>query len=85
MTSPASPLTLPHPGGPKCLPPTGQPRSDRRRPASISAHARDRGFVALGPVRYVTHTGERPMGITWKLETPMPAALFERFAALLAA
>jgi len=25
------------------------------------------------------------MGITWKLETPMPAALFERFAALLAA
>jgi hypothetical protein len=42
-------------------------------------------FVALGPVRYVTHTGERPMGITWKLETPMPAALFERFAALLAA
>jgi len=35
--------------------------------------------------RYVTHTGERPMGITWKLETPMPAAVFERFAALLAA
>jgi len=25
------------------------------------------------------------MGITWKLETPIPAALFERFAALLAA
>ena len=25
------------------------------------------------------------MGITWKLETPMPAVLFERFAALLAA
>ena len=42
-------------------------------------------FAALGPVRYVTHTGERPMGITWKLETPIPAALFERFAALLAA
>jgi len=36
-------------------------------------------------VRYVTHTGERPIGITWKLETPMLAALFERFAALLAA
>lgn len=42
-------------------------------------------FVALGPVRYVTHTGERPMGVTWKLDSPMPAALFERFAALLAA
>jgi len=25
------------------------------------------------------------MGVTWKLETPIPAALFERFAALLAA
>jgi len=25
------------------------------------------------------------MGITWELETPMPAALFEAFAALLAA
>jgi len=27
----------------------------------------------------------RPMGITWKLETLIPAALFEKFAALLAA
>ena len=42
-------------------------------------------FVALGSARYVSHKGERPMGITWKLETPMPAALFENFAALLAA
>jgi hypothetical protein len=40
---------------------------------------------ALGPVRYLTHTGERPMGITWRLEGPMPAAVFEKFAALLAA
>ena len=46
---------------------------------------RDDAFVALGPVRYVTHTGEHPMGITWKLDTPLPAALFERFAALLPA
>jgi len=28
-------------------------------------------------VRYVTHTGERPMGITWKLETLIPAAVRE--------
>ena len=42
-------------------------------------------FASLGPVRYVSHTGERPMGITWKLQVPMPAALFEKFAALLAA
>jgi hypothetical protein len=42
-------------------------------------------FVALGPVRYESHAGERPMGITWRLDVPMPAALFEKFAALLAA
>ena len=41
--------------------------------------------MALPAVRYETYTGERPMGITWKLETPMPAAQFEKFAALLAA
>lgn len=44
---------------------------------------RDDAFVVLGPVRYVSHTGERPMGITWRLETPMSAALLEKFAALL--
>ena len=42
-------------------------------------------FLALGPARYVTHTGARPLGVTWKLETLIPAALFEKFAALLAA
>lgn len=42
-------------------------------------------FVALGFALYVSHTGDRPMGITWRLETPLPASLFERFAALLAA
>jgi len=42
-------------------------------------------FVALGSVRYVRHTGKRPMGITWRLDVPMPAALFDKFSALLAA
>ncbi len=46
---------------------------------------RDDVFVALGPVHYVSHAGERPMGITWLLATPMPAALFERPALVLAA
>jgi hypothetical protein len=44
----------------------------------------DDAFIALGPVHYERHAGERPMGITWRLESPMPAVLFERFAALLA-
>ena len=33
-------------------------------------------YVLLGPARYVQHTGERPIAITWKLQTPMPADFF---------
>ena len=32
----------------------------------------------LGPVRRVHHEGERPIGIDWELETPMPAAILTR-------
>jgi hypothetical protein len=45
----------------------------------------DDAFVFLGPVRYEGHAGSRPMNVTWRLEVPMPAGLFERFATLLAA
>lgn len=38
----------------------------------------------LGPVRYVSHEGNRPMSITWQLECPMPAALYQAFATLMA-
>ena len=34
-------------------------------------------YVALGPATYVQHQGSRPMAITWRLHTPMPADLFE--------
>lgn len=33
-------------------------------------------YVLLGPARYVSHRGERPIAITWELETPMPADLY---------
>ncbi|WP_161925878.1 DUF3427 domain-containing protein [Gordonia crocea] len=33
-------------------------------------------FIFLGPVDYVEHRGERPIGITWKLRRDMPAAVF---------
>ena len=33
-------------------------------------------YTFLGPATYVTHQGERPMSITWKLQHPMPAGLF---------
>lgn len=34
-------------------------------------------FVFLGPLRYVSHTGTRPMSIYWDLEHPMPAWFFQ--------
>ena len=34
-------------------------------------------FIFLGPVDYVSHQGERPIAITWKLRRPMPIDVFE--------
>jgi hypothetical protein len=54
--------------------------------ASSSAswrRCRPRGAYAyLGPVTYESHTGDRPIAITWRLAHPMPAALFDRYATL---
>ena len=36
-----------------------------------------RPYFFLGPARYVSHTGSRPMAITWKLDHPMPADFYE--------
>lgn len=42
----------------------------------------DRGvapaYTFLGPARYVSHAGERPMSITWHLAWPMPPAMYAR-------
>jgi hypothetical protein len=37
---------------------------------------RTAAYTFLGPVDYVSHRGERPMGITWRLRRPMPADFF---------
>ena len=34
-----------------------------------------RPYVFLGEAVYVSHEGERPMSILWRLKVPMPAAL----------
>jgi len=34
-------------------------------------------FTFLGPVKYVSHEGERPVAFTWRLAVPMPEELFE--------
>jgi hypothetical protein len=39
-------------------------------------------FYFLGPATYVSHTGSRPMSITWWLEHPLPAKLLRRMARL---
>ncbi|MGE3544402.1 MAG: DUF3427 domain-containing protein, partial [Kofleriaceae bacterium] len=39
-------------------------------------------FAFLGPVHYESHSGDRPIAITWRLELAMPGALYERYALL---
>ncbi len=46
--------------------------------------AAERAFWFLGPATYVSHQGERPMAVTWKLHTPLPGDLFASFAAAVA-
>ncbi|GAB2581684.1 helicase [Paractinoplanes abujensis] len=48
------------------------------------ARADDRAFWFLGPATYVSHEGERPMAVTWRLETPLSGDLFAAFAAAVA-
>lgn len=42
----------------------------------------DAPYAFLGRVRYQSHAGDRPIAITWRLDAPMTAALFERYATL---
>ena len=44
----------------------------------------DRAFWFLGLAAYVKHENERPMAITWRLDTPLPGDLFATFAAAVA-
>jgi superfamily II DNA or RNA helicase len=39
-------------------------------------------YAFLGRANFVSAAGDRPIGITWELEQPMPGALFDRFASL---
>ena len=48
------------------------------------ARADDRAFWFLGPASYVQHEGERPMAVTWKLDSPLSGDLFAAFAAAVA-
>ena len=44
----------------------------------------DRAFWCLGPATCVSHQGERPIAITWRLHHRLSGALFAEFAAAVA-
>jgi superfamily II DNA or RNA helicase/HKD family nuclease len=44
----------------------------------------DRSFWCLGAATYVSHEGERPIAITWRLHDRLPGDLFAEFAAAVA-
>jgi hypothetical protein len=44
----------------------------------------ERAFTFLGPATYVSHTGDAPMAITWRLDHALPGDLFQAFAAAVA-
>lgn len=42
---------------------------------------RERAFWLLGPCTYVSHEGQRPMSIIWRLKRKLPGDLYARFGA----
>jgi superfamily II DNA or RNA helicase len=44
----------------------------------------DRAFWCLGPATYVSHTGDRPIAFTWRLDHHLPGDLHSAFAAAVA-
>lgn len=47
-------------------------RKEKRAPTGAAP------YLCLGTARYVSHEGDRPMAITWKLDREMPPYFFER-------
>lgn len=43
---------------------------------------RESAYVALGSVQLVSHEGDRPISITWRLDRPLTAELFRKFSVL---
>lgn len=39
-------------------------------------------YLFLGPATYVSHSGDRPIAITWRLATPMPTDFYNHAAAV---
>jgi hypothetical protein len=63
-------------------------RAHVERGTSVMLFARlradERAFWFLGPAKYVSHQGELPMAVTWRLQWTLPGDLFAQFAAAVA-
>jgi hypothetical protein len=44
----------------------------------------DRSFWFCGSAKYLSHEGEKPMAIKWKLNIKLPGDLYSEFAAAVA-
>ncbi|MEO8117935.1 MAG: DUF3427 domain-containing protein [Rhodoferax sp.] len=42
----------------------------------------DVAYVAVGPVQLASHEGDRPISITWRLDSPLTAELFRKMSVL---
>lgn len=52
------------------------------REQSKDEGGRTMGFVNFGEMEFVSSTGEKPMNIVWKLQTPMPSFMWQAAAKL---
>ncbi len=39
-------------------------------------------YAFCGQGVYLSHEGDRPIGVTWRLESALPAGLYQRYATL---
>ena len=71
--------------------PTGQRYlNHRRNGTNVLLFARQRkanslgtaAYLFLGPASHVSHTGDRPIAITWQLDRPMPAEFVAQASAV---
>lgn len=51
------------------------------RPAKTNANGQTMPYLCAGLANYVEHESERPIAITWELETPLPGDLYVEYRA----
>jgi superfamily II DNA or RNA helicase/HKD family nuclease len=63
-------------------------RTHKSRRSHVILFARhsseERGFFCLGPAEYVSHRGEKPLKVIWRLRHPLPGDIYQSLAAAVA-